>query len=179
MKLSRDAAASSLWERGTSSSAASREPKRSRKRLMINLGAAALIPAVAVWFLPEMVGALRAAPVSPAAIPSPTEVPVMTTPHETSLAGTTRSYAISITELQGFPSDAVPGTRFELWVAWDPPITPRPRFQRLVRDVVLERVIPPLTANGPTAAMLEVPEARISDLLYADRYGALSVLVAR
>ncbi len=63
----------------------------------------------------------------------------------------------------------------DLWVAWDPPITKSPRIQRLVSDVMLEKIVPPVTPDGPAAAILAIEVSEIGDLLYADRYGSLSV----
>jgi hypothetical protein len=93
--------------------------------------------------------------------------------------GSYRSYAVALPELRGLSPDAAPGTRLELWVAWEPPVTKRPQFRLLLRGAVLERLVPPVTAQGPTTALLLVPEERIGDLLYADQWGALSVTTVR
>jgi hypothetical protein len=95
----------------------------------------------------------------------------------TSLQGTgeTRGYALPVAELSGLPANAPPGTELELWVTWDPPVTERPRLQRLIRRVVLEKVAPAVTPDGPDAAILLVPVEKLPDLVYADRYGAISV----
>lgn len=89
----------------------------------------------------------------------------------------TRAYAIALSELQGLPSDAPRGLRLDIWVAWDPPITKRPRIERLLTGVELERIIPPVTADGPASAILRVNVSDIPNLLYADRYGAMSVTI--
>lgn len=89
----------------------------------------------------------------------------------------TRDYAIAVAKLRGLPPDAEVGTRLELWVTWDRPLTRKPRLQRLVPEATLVRIAPPVTPEGPAAAVLRVPTGRISDLLYADGYGALSVTV--
>jgi hypothetical protein len=86
-----------------------------------------------------------------------------------------RSYAIGLHELDGLPQDTVPGTMIDLWAAWDPPITPEPRFQRLMRSVIVEDIQSPVVPEGPVTVILSVPTHRIPDLLYADRYGAISV----
>jgi hypothetical protein len=98
-------------------------------------------------------------------------------PPATSLqgAGETRGYALPVAELSGLPGDAPPGTELELWVTWDPPLTKRPRLQRLIRRVVLEKMAPAVTPGGPNAAILLVPVEKLPDLVYADRYGDLSV----
>ena len=85
-----------------------------------------------------------------------------------------RSYALALPELRGLSPDTRPGARLELWVSWGPPITARPRLERLTRGVVLERIVPPLTPGAPDTALLLVPEREIADLLWADRYGSLS-----
>ncbi len=104
-------------------------------------------------------------------------------PDSEDFAGNERavSYAISLVELPGLPPDAGPGTRFDLWVTWEPPITRRPRVQLLLRDVVLERIAEPVTRDGPYVAMLAVDERHLADLLYGDRYGDFNaaVLAAR
>ena len=86
-----------------------------------------------------------------------------------------RGYALPVAELSGLPGDAQPGTELELWVTWDPPVTERPRLQRLIRRVVLEKIAPAVTPDGPNAAILLVPVEKLPDLVYADRYGAISV----
>ncbi|MFN2388733.1 MAG: hypothetical protein ABR575_03890 [Actinomycetota bacterium] len=86
-------------------------------------------------------------------------------------------YAIAVPELQGLPPDASPGTHLEVWVAWDPPVTDQPRIQRLLPDVVLQRIVAPTTPGAPPVALLLVPRKSMTDLLWGDRYGALSVTV--
>ena len=107
----------------------------------------------------------------PAAAPSPTATsPRSVTPER-------RIYAVSLPRLQGLAATAAPGTRLELWVAWEPPITKAPRFQKLREDVVLEEIVPPPIPEAPPTALLSVDEAGVADLLYADRFGALTVTV--
>jgi hypothetical protein len=89
--------------------------------------------------------------------------------------GDVRSYAVAVPELGGLAPDAPPGTHLDLWVAWEPPVTKRPQFRLLIRGVVLDRIVPPVTPDGPTTALLLVRAARIPDLLYADRWGQLNV----
>jgi hypothetical protein len=86
-----------------------------------------------------------------------------------------RGYALPVAELSGLPADASPGTELELWVTWDPPVTERPRLQRLIRHAVLEKVAAAVTPDGLGAAILLVPVKKLPDLVYADRYGAISV----
>jgi hypothetical protein len=86
-----------------------------------------------------------------------------------------RGYALAVPELNGLSEDAAPGTRLELWVAWDPPVTKESRVQRLLADVILEEIIAPVLPEAPATAVLSVPEKRVPDLLWGDRYGSLSV----
>ena len=89
--------------------------------------------------------------------------------------GARRSYAVGLQDLAGFPPDAAPGARLELWVTWEPPITREPRLQKLAGDVVLERTIPGAVPEAPVSVLLSVPADRVGDLIYADAYGKLSV----
>jgi hypothetical protein len=89
----------------------------------------------------------------------------------------TRVYAVSLPRLQGLPATAVAGTRLELWVAWEPPITKAPRFQKLLDDVVLEEIVPPPVPEAPPTALLSVDVDHVADLLYADRFGALTATI--
>ena len=113
------------------------------------------------------------------ALPSPGPEPVPSPGSEVvspTDAGTERrSYAIGLHELAGFPPDAAPGTRLELWVTWEPPATRGPRLQKLIGDVVLERTIPGSVPEAPVTILLSVPADRVGDLIYADGYGKLSV----
>lgn len=88
-----------------------------------------------------------------------------------------RSYAIGLQDLAGLPPDAAPGARLELWVTWEPPITRRPRLQRLIGDVLLERIIPGSVPEAPVTVLLSVPTDRVGDLIYADGFGRLSVVL--
>lgn len=88
-----------------------------------------------------------------------------------------RSYAIGLHDLAGLPPDAAPGARLELWVTWEPPVTREPRLQKLISDVLLERTIPGTVPEAPVTVLLSVPQDRVSDLIYADGYGKLSVVV--
>jgi hypothetical protein len=78
-------------------------------------------------------------------------------------------------DLQGLPPNAAAGTVLELWVAWEPPIVDAPRYQKLLPEVILEKVIPGLTPEAPATALLQVKTKELADLLYADRFGELSV----
>lgn len=87
------------------------------------------------------------------------------------------SYAIAVNELHGLPPRAAAGTVLDLWVAWEPPVTKEPKIHRLVSNVILEEIAPPLLPDGPHAALLLVKPNQLSDLLYGDRYGSLSVAI--
>jgi hypothetical protein len=82
---------------------------------------------------------------------------------------------LEATALEGLPPDAPAGTRMELWVAWDPPVTKAPKVQRLLPEVILERTVPPVVPEAPATAIVAVPAKDVSRLVYGDRYGALSV----
>ncbi len=88
-----------------------------------------------------------------------------------------RTYALTVSELRGLPPNASPGTELELWVAWDPPVTKEPRFQLLVRRVILEKIVPGVTAEAPATALLRIKKSDMPDVLYGDRYGSFSVAV--
>jgi hypothetical protein len=85
-----------------------------------------------------------------------------------------RSYAVSMDELQGLSPDAPRGTRLELWVTYEPPVTRRVRHFLVVKGAVLEKIAPAVTPTGPDAALLLVPQQDIRKLLTADRLGSLS-----
>jgi hypothetical protein len=106
---------------------------------------------------------------SPIAGVSP-EAPAATGPHLT-------SYAVATADLAGLPPDAGPGTVLDLWVSWEPPLVEPSEVgvQSLLRGAILEKIVPPVTAQGPYVAKLLVSRAQVADLLNADRYGALSV----
>jgi hypothetical protein len=88
-----------------------------------------------------------------------------------------RSYAIGLHDLAGFPPDAAPGEPLELWVTWEPPVTRGPRLQKLISDVVVERTIPGSVPEAPVTVLLSVPVGRVGDLIYADTFGKLSVVL--
>lgn len=89
----------------------------------------------------------------------------------------TRLYAVSLPRLQGLAATAAAGSRLELWVAWEPPITKSPRYQKLLENVILEEIVPPPIPEAPPTVLLSVADHDIGDLLYADRFGALSAVI--
>ena len=90
--------------------------------------------------------------------------------------GDLHSYAVPLSELPGLSPEASPGTRLELWVAWEPPLTRKPQVRRLLGNVVLDGIVPPVTPQGPMTALLLVREDQTADLVYGDRYGSLSAV---
>ena len=128
-----------------------------------------------------------AEPVTPAPTATPSrpspELPVPASPApapvSTRVAASpaTRLYALGLHELPGLEASAPPGTRLEIWVAWEPPITKEPEVQLLIDQVVLEKIVPPLTPEGPTAAILSVPAGAFRDLVYGDRYGHFNAAI--
>ena len=88
-----------------------------------------------------------------------------------------RSYALPLVELAGLPPDVASGTRVEVWVAWEPPITEKPRVQRLFGGARVGRLIPPTVAEAPTTVELLVPAKEFPELLFADRHGSLSAAI--
>lgn len=80
-------------------------------------------------------------------------------------------------DVDGLPPDLQPGDRLELWVAWDPPLTERPRIEPLVAKAFYERTVEPVITGEPPTAVVLVPEDKVDELMYGDRYGSLSVSV--
>jgi hypothetical protein len=116
---------------------------------------------------PSVDAALLSPPVPSPTVVQPSAPAARTAP--------TRSYAIATSELAGLPPDAQPGARLDLWVTWSPPVVPELRIQKLIPGVVLEEVAPPVTPSGSAAVVFLVPVKHMSDLLWADRFGELSV----
>jgi hypothetical protein len=87
------------------------------------------------------------------------------------------SYALIESDVTGLPPDAAPGTHLELWVSWGPPVTNKPKLQLLLRDVLLEKIIPGFTPEAPSTILLSIRSKDIADMLWADRFGSLSVVV--
>lgn len=114
-----------------------------------------------------------ARPVPP--LPSSTGAPG-TTPSSGVGAGPYRGYALSLAELRGLSPDYPPGTRLQLWVSWEPPITKHPRVQRLPGVVVLEEIVQPLTPEGPVSVELLIPAEELPGFLFAHKYGSLSAV---
>lgn len=146
-----------------------------RTRVLLAWAAAALLGLSAVLLL-WPAASTPPAP-APSAPPSLLPSPAPAAPPAAALGPARRSYAVGLHELRGLPPSAPPGLRLELWVAWEPPVVDRPRVSLLLRDVILEQIIPPATPEGPSAAVLSVRRRDLVDLLYADRWGNLAVAV--
>ena len=122
---------------------------------------------------PALTDGSSATPMSAGAATPP---PVASTPAAPAV-DERRSYALSEADVTGLPRDAAAGTHLELWVACEPPVTKAPKLQRLLKDVVLERIIPGVIPEAPSTIMLSVRADAVADLLWADRFGNLSVVV--
>ncbi|MDP9068866.1 MAG: hypothetical protein M3N53_11060 [Actinomycetota bacterium] len=85
------------------------------------------------------------------------------------------SYAVPATELDGLQLGLAPGSTVDIWVAWEPPITNAPEIHQLITGATVEKIVPPVLPDGPHVALLLVKPEQVTDLLYGDRYGALSV----
>ena len=145
-------------------------PPRSLGVAVVGCAIAFLMGRSWISSLPEVnrTAAPVAAPTTPAPLPSTDQDAVA---RRNDLV----SYALAVNELHGLPPNAAPGTKLEVWVAWEPPVVKRPTIDRLLDEVVLEEISPPFLPDGPHVAMLLVERERVSDLLYGDRYGSLSV----
>lgn len=150
-------------------------------RRTINLIAVAGAVAVIVWVLSGVVagsGAADLSPSEPPSTPSPTRTPspVLDSEADPKVAAW-RGYALAIPEVEGLPTDLLPGDALQLWVAWDPPVTKKPKIAPLVDRVLYERtILPTLPGEAPVAVVL-VQEGKVDELMYGDRYGSLSAVV--
>lgn len=178
---------------GSAAPPAGWRPDRILSRRWVNLGATAAGSAGVVlialnlffgaapkaatesWNAPEVEMAGVATPIaSPVSAQSMQPTPTLAS---AAPAGSTRRYAVALTELRGLPADAPSGTQLEMWVIWDRPVTSRPKMQRLIPLVTLERIAPPIAEGAPSVALLQVRPRDIPDLLWGDRYGTLSVVL--
>lgn len=87
------------------------------------------------------------------------------------------AYSIDLSEVAGLSPTVAPGSSVELWATWEKPVTRSPRLQRVVEDAILEKVSVPLTPDGPTVATFLITPREMDELLWADRYGAISATV--
>ncbi|HET7482593.1 MAG TPA: hypothetical protein VFK89_07020 [Actinomycetota bacterium] len=155
-------------------------------RKTLYVAGAGVIALAAIWN--TMATGARVAPpaaeASPATSPPPAASPSVTTgiaPAPTTSPSTVPSpsgftYAISLAEVTGLSPDVSPGTSIDVWVTWDPPITKRPKVQRLLEGAILDRIVPPVTEEGPPVAILRVSQRGVEQLIWGDRYGTLSAV---
>jgi hypothetical protein len=145
-------------------------------RRTLNLAAVAGAVAVLVWIGSGLVVGERTKAVSSPAAPSSevTSPSPLPSPSEQTAGSSYRGYALAFPDVSGLPTDLAQGARLELWVAWEPPITTRPRIQRLVEEVVYDRTVPAAVEGQPATALVLVHEDDVGDLMYGDRYGSLS-----
>jgi hypothetical protein len=124
------------------------------------------------------VGSGYAYDASPSPNPLLSPAPVSASDGQVAPATVARSsYALLESDVTGLPPDAQPGTQMQLWVSWAPPVTKARRLQLLLRDVVLEKIIPGITPEAPATILLSLRAKDVPDMLWADRYGELSIVV--
>ncbi|CAN5675664.1 hypothetical protein BH20ACT23_BH20ACT23_25290 [soil metagenome] len=87
------------------------------------------------------------------------------------------SYAFLLPELEGLPPNTKPGTEIEIWATWEPPVTKKLKVHQLVPRATVAKIIPSIEP-GPPTVMLELERKFIPDLMYGDRFGALSIVLA-
>ncbi|MGH2774392.1 MAG: hypothetical protein ACRDJT_03010 [Actinomycetota bacterium] len=87
------------------------------------------------------------------------------------------SYAFLLPELEGLPPSTRPGTEIEIWATWEPPVTKKLKVHQLVPRATVAKIIPSIEP-GPPTVMLELERRFIPDLMYGDRFGALSIVLA-
>lgn len=150
------------------------------KRLAYTAGGFAFVLVVGWNLISSSPGVVSYAPPTSATLASSPSPSLTPTPVAVLRSGATSAagevdYAIAAAELSGLSPDTPPGTLLDLWVAWDPPITDEPQVQRLLRGVRLSRLVPPATPEGPEVALLSIRPSQVSDLIWGDRYGSLSV----
>ena len=153
-----------------------------RTRRLALVGGGALVLGILIWsFLMPGSAPPSSTPrqdvVAPSVITSPAAL-ASVAPSPLPSSSSRRTYALGLHELAGIPNDTPPGTRIELWVTWEPPLTRDVRVQLLVKDVIVERLVPPVVPEGPTSALLSVRVRDIPDLLYGDRFGELSAVMS-
>ena len=153
-----------------------------RTRRLALVGGSALIVGVLAWSFVPAAPSTSPMPPQEVTAPSPTEaVPAQLAsvpPSPLAEPSSRRTYALGLHELAGIPNDVPPGTSVEIWATWEPPLTREVRVQLLLKDVVIERLVPPVVPEGPTSVLLSVPTRDISDLLYGHRYGELSAVMS-
>ena len=86
------------------------------------------------------------------------------------------SYAFLLPELEGLPPNTPPSTEIEIWATWEPPVTKKLKVHQLIPRATVTEIIPSIEP-GPPTVMLEVERRAIPDLMYADRFGAISIVL--
>jgi hypothetical protein len=87
------------------------------------------------------------------------------------------SYAFLLPELEGLPPNTRPGTEIEIWATWEPPVTKKLKVHQLVPKATVAEIIPSIEP-GPPTVMLELERRWIPDIMYGDKFGALSIVLA-
>jgi hypothetical protein len=146
---------------------------RRARRFPLLLGAVALLSFVGWDLLSDVTAAPAPRTGSGSTSSSPTPTQSAHTPAAVDTSGRI-AYSIDLDDIAGLSPATTPGTAVELWATWSRPITESPRLQRVVRDAILDRVILPITPDGPTVATFLITERDIDELLWADRYGEIS-----
>jgi hypothetical protein len=86
------------------------------------------------------------------------------------------SYAFLLPELKGLPATTAPGTVIEIWATWEPPVTKKLKVQQLIPRATVTKMIPSIEP-GPPTVMLEMERRYIPDMMYGDRFAALSTVI--
>lgn len=87
-----------------------------------------------------------------------------------------RSYSIALHELSGLTQSTPPGTHIEIWAAWDSGSS-EPHVQRLLKDVVVEKIEPPFLPEGPTEVVLSLAAHQAKRMFWGDKYANLGAIV--
>jgi hypothetical protein len=80
-------------------------------------------------------------------------------------------------ELEGLPPSTSSGTEIEIWATWEPPVAKRLKVQRLIPQATVSKILPSIEP-GPPTVVLELERRFIPDILFGDRFGSLSVVLA-
>ena len=67
-------------------------------------------------------------------------------------------------------------SEIEIWATWEPPVTKKLKVQQLIPLAFVEKIIPSIEP-GPPTVMLSLERRAIPDLIYGERFGALSVVL--
>ena len=150
-------------------------------RKLALFAAAALVLIYVGW---DMLAGISASPASPSIEPlatppasaSPVAPTALATP-DPAVASSRRSYALALADLPGLSPTTPPGTRLQIWGGWEPPLVKEPAVRKLLDDVILEEIAPPVTPEGPYVAILSIEPKQLKLLVYGDRYLSLSAAI--